>query len=66
MQPPFRCNGIDLVGRNPIRKHGIEVESRANRFSGVCPVACNHHNAFNAGIPQGLNRMGCFLSQLVG
>jgi hypothetical protein len=66
VQPLLHCDGINLIGRNPIREHRIKVKDCANGFSSVCSISCHHYDAGNTSGAQRLDRPRCLLPQLVG
>jgi hypothetical protein len=49
VKPLLHCDGLDLVGWNTIREHGVEAESGADRLGRVGPVASHHDDPRHAG-----------------
>ena len=65
-EPPFRDDSVDLVGRNAVGEHRVEIEGRADRFGRFGAIARHHDNFRDAGPPQSLNRPRRFATQFVG
>jgi hypothetical protein len=65
MKPFLGSDGVDLVGRNPIREDGVEAERGANRLGRVGPVARHHDDPRHACGAQSLDSPRGLTPQLV-
>jgi Na+/phosphate symporter len=66
MLPLLNCDCFDFIGWHTVCQYSIEIERRTDCLCRIPAVASNHHDAGNAGSPQGLHSPGRLTPQLVG
>ena len=66
IEPLFGAHGVDLVRRDAVGKHGVEIERGAHRLRGGCPVARDHDDAPDPRLAQHADRVRRLGSELIG
>ena len=66
MEPLLGAHGVDLVGRNTVGQHGVEIERGADRLRGGGAVASDHHDTGDTGFTQHANGARRVGAQFVG